>query len=58
MTTVVEIESAVAELPVQQVDELASWLAEHQLTLHASSEVFRQYDAEEGDDGDQWIGEQ
>jgi hypothetical protein len=48
MTTVAEIESAIAHLPLQQVREVAAWLDEYQATLNASAEVFAMLDAEEG----------
>lgn len=53
MTTVVEIEHAIEELPAPQVTEIARWLDEYQLMLSASSDVFAMLDAEEGE-GEQW----
>jgi len=55
MSTVAEIESAIARLPVPQVREVAAWLEEYQASLQASAEVLARYDAEEGP-GDQWLG--
>jgi len=55
MSTVAEIESAIARLPAPQVKEVAAWLEEYQATLQASGEVFSMHDAEEGK-GDQWLG--
>ena len=48
MSTVAEIESAIARLPVPQVREVAAWLEEYQASLQASAEVLAKYDAEEG----------
>lgn len=53
MSTVAEIESAIEQLPMEQVLEVAAWLEEYQATINASSEVFARLDAEEGE-GDQW----
>ena len=55
MSTVAEIESAIEQLPVNQVRELAAWLDEYQATISASAEIFALLDAEEGE-GDQWHG--
>jgi hypothetical protein len=55
MSTVAEIESAIARLPAPQVQEVAAWLEEYQASLRASAEVFGMHDAEEGK-GDQWLG--
>lgn len=53
MTTVVQIESAIEQLPAEQVREIAAWLEEYQATINASAEVFTMLDTEEGK-GDQW----
>ena len=53
MSTVTEIESAIEQLPVEQVREVAVWLDDYQATINASAEVFSMLDSEEGD-GDQW----
>ena len=53
MSTVAEIESAIEQLPVEQVREVAVWLDEYQAAINASAEVFSMLDAEEGE-GDQW----
>jgi hypothetical protein len=53
MSTVAEIESAIEQLPAEQVREVAAWLDEYQATIHASAAVFSTLDAEEGQ-GDQW----
>jgi hypothetical protein len=39
------------------MDELAAWLVEYHAALDASAEIFQQYDAEETDEENQWIGE-
>jgi len=48
-----EIESAIEQLPVEQVSEVAAWLDEYQATINASAAVFSMLDSEEGE-GDQW----
>ena len=48
VSTVAEIESAIEQLPVNQVLEIAAWLEEYQATINASAEVFALLDAEEG----------
>ena len=48
MSTVAEIESAIARLPAPQVQEVAAWLEEYQASLRASAKVFGMHDAEEG----------
>jgi len=53
MSTVAEIESAIEQLPAEQVREVAAWLDEYQATINASAAVFSMLDAEEGE-GDQW----
>lgn len=53
MSTVAEIESAIEQLPVEQVREVAAWLEEYQAALQASAAVFSMLDAEESE-GDQW----
>jgi len=55
MSTVAEIESAIEQLPVEQVREVAAWLDEYQATIHASATVLSMLDAEEGE-GNQWHG--
>ena len=49
MTTVAEIESAIERLPVEQVREVVQWLDEYQASINASSIMFSQLDAEEGE---------
>jgi len=53
MTIMAEIESAIEQLPVEQVSEVAAWLDEYQATINASAAVFSMLDSEEGE-GDQW----
>jgi hypothetical protein len=53
VSTVAEIESAIEQLPVNKVRELAVWLEEYQATIQASAEVFALLDDEEGQ-GEQW----
>jgi hypothetical protein len=53
VSTVAEIESAIEQLPVNKVRELAAWLEEYQATIQASAEVFALLDDEEGQ-GEQW----
>jgi hypothetical protein len=48
MTTVAEIETAIEHLLIEQVSEVAAWLAEYQGAINASAEVFAMLDAEEG----------
>ena len=55
MTDIAEIEAAIEKLPADQVKELVIWLEEYQLALGSAQQVFSGYDAEEGDNGDQWI---
>ena len=52
MSTVAEIESAIQQLPMEQVRQVAAWLDEYQASINASAEVFSMLDAEEGE-GDQ-----
>jgi len=53
MSIVDEIESAIEQMPVEQVREMAAWLDEYQAATNASSAAFSMLDAEEGE-GDQW----
>jgi hypothetical protein len=39
MSTVAEIESAIEQLPIEQVRELAAWIEEYQATIDASAFV-------------------
>ncbi len=53
MSTVLEIERAIEQLPTLQVMELGEWLDEQRAALAASASVLSLYDAEEGS-GQQW----
>ncbi len=48
MSTVVEIESAIERLPLEQIKEVSAWLDEYQCTVAASAAVFALLDEEEG----------
>jgi hypothetical protein len=53
MSTVLEIERAIEQLPVAQLLEVGEWLDEQRATLAASASVCALYDEEEGE-GQQW----
>jgi len=53
MSTVLEIERAIEQLPAEQLLEVGEWLDEQRATLAASAGVLSLYDQEEGD-GQQW----
>jgi hypothetical protein len=53
MSTVLEIERAIEQLPTAQLLEVAEWLDEQRTTLAASASVCSHYDQEEGE-GQQW----
>jgi hypothetical protein len=55
VSTVAEIESAIEQLPIEQMREVAAWLDEYQATINASAAVFSMLDDEEGP-GEQWHG--
>ncbi|HZJ17035.1 MAG TPA: hypothetical protein VFD27_18415 [Chthoniobacteraceae bacterium] len=58
MSTVAEIESALEQLPTEQMLEVAAWLDERRAMLSTSEAMFQQLDAAEGADaGQQWLGE-
>ena len=58
MSTVAEIETAIRKLPTEQLLEIAAWLDEQRAALGAAESVFRELDAEEGENaGKQWLGE-
>ena len=58
MSTVAEIESAIENLPTQQMLAVAAWLDEHKAMIQASEGVFATLDAAEGEAaGKQWLGE-
>ena len=58
MSTVAEIESAIAKLPTAQMLSVAAWLDDYRSMLQASENTFAQLDLEEGAAaGKQWLGE-
>ena len=48
MSTIAEIQRAIAKLTPEQVRELAVWLDELQRSVGASESLFQMYDEEEG----------
>jgi hypothetical protein len=58
MSTVLEIEKAIEQLPTKQMLEIASWLDERTAMIQASESLFQLLDDEEGPDaGNQWLGQ-
>jgi hypothetical protein len=58
MSTVAEIETALEQLPTEQMLAVAAWLDERRAMLSASETMFQQLDEAEGKDaGNQWLGE-
>lgn len=58
MSTVAEIETALEQLPTQQMLAVAAWLDERRAMLSVSDTMFQQLDEAEGEDaGNQWLGE-
>jgi hypothetical protein len=53
MSTVLEIERAIEQLPTAQLLEVGEWLDEQRAMLAASASACSLYDAEEGE-GAQW----
>jgi len=53
MSTVMEIEKAIEELPSSEMQKLFSWVEEKQAMMDATASVFAIYDEEEGQ-GLQW----
>jgi len=51
MSTVPEIESAIAKLPPEKVEEVAAWLDDYRQTLYASAAVFTLLEEEENRGG-------
>ena len=47
MKTVAEIKAAIEGLPYEQVEEIAAWLKDFQMTMDASSTVFSLLDFDE-----------
>lgn len=57
MSTVLEIENAIEQLPTAQMLEVAGWLEERTAMIMASESMFQMLDEEEGDaGGSQWLG--
>lgn len=58
MSTVAEIESAIARLPTTEMLEVAAWLDSHRAMLQASEETFLLLEREEKPAAsEQWLGE-
>jgi hypothetical protein len=53
MSTVMEIEKAIEELPSRDMQKLFSWVEEKQAMIESTASVFAIYDEEEGE-GAQW----
>jgi hypothetical protein len=47
VSDVAEIESAIEQLPAEQMREVAAWLEEYQATIQASVAIFSMLDSEE-----------
>lgn len=57
MSTVLEIEKAIEQLPTHEMLELAGWLEERTSMIAASENLFQMLDEEEGEEGgSQWLG--
>ncbi len=57
MSTVLEIERAIEQLPTQQMFEVAQWLDEQRAMIRASETIFQMLDEAEGAEaGSQWLG--
>lgn len=57
MSTVLEIENAIEQLPTAQMLEVAGWLEERTAMIMASESMFQMLDEEEAEDGgSQWLG--
>lgn len=48
MSTVIEIENAITELPTGQLLEVAAWLDDYRAMIQSSEALFAGLDAEEG----------
>jgi hypothetical protein len=58
MSTVLEIEQAIEQLPTKELLEIAGWLDERTGMIVASESMFQMLDEEEDSNaGDQWLGE-
>lgn len=53
MSTVIEIEKAIDELPPEEMRKLLAWIDEKHGMIAAASSTFALYDEEEGE-GQQW----
>ena len=53
MSTPMEIESAIAELPTAQLLEVAASLDDHRAMIQSSESLFERLDAEEGESTDE-----
>jgi hypothetical protein len=53
MSSVLEIEKAIEELPLADLRQLFTWMEEKQSLMAASAKTFELYDAEE-EEGLQW----
>ena len=57
MSSVVEIEKAIENLPTAEMLEVAEWLDARRAMVAASESVFQMLDDEEGEAaGKQWLG--
>ena len=57
MSSVVEIEKAIENLPTVEMLEVAEWLDARRAMVAASESVFQMLDDEEGETaGKQWLG--
>lgn len=58
MSTIAEIETALEQLPTEQMLAVAAWLDDRRAMLSNSETIFQQLDdAEGGDAGKQWLGQ-
>jgi hypothetical protein len=55
---VADIESAIEELPTQELLQVAAWLDDYRLMIQASEDLFQSLDSQEGTTaGRQWLGD-
>lgn len=58
MSTVLEIEKAIEQLPTKELFEVAGWIEERTAMIATSETMFQMLDDEEGSNGgSQWLGE-
>jgi len=58
MSTVLEIEQALEQLPTKELLEVAGWLEDRTTMIMASESMFQMLDDEETQNsGSQWLGE-